>query len=56
MPEFFEGRVFTPQEEQQRLMAHANYALGAIVWGSENAYYGFAKEGRQALEYLGNLL
>ena len=50
------GRSFTSQEEQQRLVAHANYALSAIVWGSENAYYGFAKEGRQALIHLGDLL
>jgi len=43
------GRSFTPAEEQQRMVGHVQYAVGAIVWGSENAYYGFAEEGRQAL-------
>lgn len=51
---FFEGygRVFTPEEEQQRLVGHVLYALGAIVWGKENEYNGFAREGRQALRQL----
>ena len=51
---FFEGygRSFTPREEQQRLVAQALYALGAIVWGMENAYYSFAREGRRALQTL----
>ena len=55
---FFDGygHSFTPEEEQQRLVAHVQYALGAIVWGHENAYYGFAAEGRQALKRLGELL
>jgi Ser/Thr protein kinase RdoA (MazF antagonist) len=55
---FFEGygRTFTPEEEQQRLVAHAQYALSAIVWGRENSYHGFAEEGRQALRRLGELL
>ncbi len=55
---FFEGygRVFTLEEERQRLVAHVQYALGAIVWGHENAYYGFAAEGRQALNRLGELV
>ena len=32
---FFDGygRSFTPQEEQQCLVAYAQYALNAIVWG-----------------------
>lgn len=55
---FFEGygRSLTPQEEGQRLFAHALYALSAIVWGNENAYYVFAAEGRQALKHLAELL
>jgi Phosphotransferase enzyme family len=55
---FFEayGRAFTPEEEQQRLVGHTLYALGALVWGQESAYYGFAAEGRQALRRLGELL
>ena len=55
---FFDGygHSFTPEEEQQRLVAHVQYALGAIVWGQESAYYGFAEEGRQALKRLGELL
>jgi len=50
------GRPFTPAEEQQRLVAHVQYALDAIVWGSDNAYHGFAEDGRRALEHLGKLL
>jgi Ser/Thr protein kinase RdoA (MazF antagonist) len=50
------GQPFTPAQEQQRLVAHVQYALTAIVWGRENAYYGFAEEGRQALEHLGPAL
>jgi aminoglycoside phosphotransferase (APT) family kinase protein len=55
---FFEGygRSFTPEEEQQRLVGHVQYGLGAIVWGEENAYHGFAEEGRRALRHLGELL
>jgi Ser/Thr protein kinase RdoA (MazF antagonist) len=55
---FFEGygRAFTPQEEQQRLVSHAQFALSAVVWGLESAYYGFAAEGHQALKRLGELL
>lgn len=51
---FFEGygRSFTPKEEQQRLVAHVQYALSAIVWGEESSYHGFAEEGRQALKRL----
>lgn len=55
---FFDGygRSFSPEEEQQRLVAHVQYALDAIVWGNDNAYHGFAADGRQALEHLGTLL
>lgn len=50
------GRPFTPREEQQCLVARVQYALSAIVWGTENAYLGFAAEGRAALRRLGALL
>jgi aminoglycoside phosphotransferase (APT) family kinase protein len=52
---FFDGygRSFTPAEERQHWIAHVQYALGAVVWGMENAYFVYAQEGRQALEYLG---
>jgi len=54
---FFDGygRSFTPAEEQQRLVAHVQYALTAVVWGSDNSHHGFAEEGRQALKNLGEL-
>lgn len=49
---FFEGygRSFTLIEQQQRLAALVLYALGAVVWGEENDYHGFAGGGRRALE------
>lgn len=52
---FFDGygRRSTPAEEQQRRASLALYALGAVVWGGENDYHGFAAEGRRALEVLG---
>jgi Ser/Thr protein kinase RdoA (MazF antagonist) len=52
---FFEGygRRFTSQEMQQLRVARAEYALSAILWGHENAFYGFEAEGRQALAKLG---
>ena len=50
------GRSFTAAEEQQRLVAHAQYALSAIVWGQESAFYGFKAEGQQALRRLAPLL
>jgi aminoglycoside phosphotransferase (APT) family kinase protein len=49
------GRSLTPVEEQQCLVARAQYALGAITWGMEAAYYGFVAEGRQALKHLARL-
>jgi Ser/Thr protein kinase RdoA (MazF antagonist) len=54
---FFEGydRSLTPAEEQQLLVAHAEYALSAIVWGHENAFYGFEQEGRDSLAHLATL-
>lgn len=55
---FFDGygRSLTPKEEQQRLVAQAQYSLSAIIWGCEHAYLGFAEEGRQALRHLATLL
>ncbi len=55
---FFEGygRPLTAEEEQQRLVAHTQYALGAIVWGCGYSFHGFAEEGRQALRHLADLL
>jgi aminoglycoside phosphotransferase len=51
---FFEGygRPLTPVEEQQLLVARAEYALGAILWGRDHAFYGFEQEGRDALAHL----
>ena len=55
---FFDGygRCLTPAEEQQRFVAHVQYALSAIVWGCEHAFYGFAAEGRQAFKHLARLM
>ena len=50
------GRTFTPAEQQQQLVAHAEYALSAILWGRDNAFYGFEREGREALAHLATLL
>ncbi|MFZ1754242.1 MAG: aminoglycoside phosphotransferase family protein, partial [Caldilineaceae bacterium] len=46
------GRAFTPAEESQRLVCHVLYSLAAVVWGQENAYFGFAAKGRRALARL----
>lgn len=55
---FFEGygRRLTPAEEEQRLVAYAQYALSAIIWGMEASYFGFVEEGRLALKRLAGLL
>ena len=47
---FFDGygRALTPAEEEQRLVCHVQYALGAVGWGMEISYLGFAAEGRRA--------
>ncbi len=50
------GRSFTPIEEQQLLVAHAEYALGAVVWGRDFAFYGFEQEGHESLAHLVHLL
>ena len=55
---FFDGygRPLTPREEEQCLVGHALYALGAVVWGHEHEYLDYAGDGRNALEHLGRLL
>ena len=55
---FFDGYgcSLTAIEEQQLLVAHAEYALSAILWGRDNAFYGFEREGREALVHLAPLL
>jgi len=50
------GRALTPTEEQQLLVARAEYALGAILWGHDHAFYGFEQEGREALAHLATIL
>jgi hypothetical protein len=50
------GRSLTPVEEEQCLVARAQYALGAITWGMEVSYLGFVAEGRAALRYLAELI
>ncbi len=50
------GRPLTHREEQQCLVARAQYALSAITWGMEHSYLGFVAEGRQALKHLAKLL
>jgi aminoglycoside phosphotransferase len=50
------GRALTPIEEQQLLVARADYALGAILWGRDHAFHGFEREGHAALAHLGPLL
>lgn len=55
---FFEGygHSFTSSEEQQLLVAHTEYAVSAILWGRDNAFYGFEQEGRESLTHLASLL
>ncbi|NLA58014.1 MAG: aminoglycoside phosphotransferase family protein [Firmicutes bacterium] len=55
---FFEGygRPLTPAEEAQSLVLRTQYALAAVVWGRENSFFGFEKEGHEALRYLADLL
>jgi len=54
---FFEGygRSLTLAEQEQCLVTRTLYALGAVVWGNEYAFYGFEAEGRQALEHIAGL-
>ena len=55
---FFDGygRSLTPREEQQLLVARTQYAVGAINWGREHSYHGFADEGRRALRHVAEML
>lgn len=55
---FFDGygRPLTSVEALQCLILRSQYALGAIVWGHENEFYGFEKEGREALRYMACLI
>jgi aminoglycoside phosphotransferase len=50
------GRPFTAAEEAQLLVTRAAYALSAILWGRDHAFYGFAREGHVALAHLSALL
>jgi Ser/Thr protein kinase RdoA (MazF antagonist) len=54
----FEGyaRPLTLREREQCLVAHAQYALSAITWGTVGSYHGFVAEGRRALAHLAPLL
>jgi Ser/Thr protein kinase RdoA (MazF antagonist) len=58
MDAFFEGygQPLNPAEEQQLFVARAAYALSAILWGRDYEFYGFEREGHEALTYLRNLL
>jgi Ser/Thr protein kinase RdoA (MazF antagonist) len=51
MDAFFEGygQHRSATEEQQYLVCLVRYGLSAIVWGMDNDYFGFAREGREAL-------
>jgi aminoglycoside phosphotransferase len=46
------GRSFSRTTELQLLVARAEYALDAILWGHDFAFYGFEQEGREALSHL----
>jgi Ser/Thr protein kinase RdoA (MazF antagonist) len=50
------GRPLSPQEQEQLLVARAEYALGAILWGRDVGYHGFEREGRDALRHLASSL
>jgi aminoglycoside phosphotransferase (APT) family kinase protein len=50
------ARLLALPDARQLLAGRALYALGAIVWGSENDYHGFAAEGRKALRRVDELL
>ncbi len=58
MEAFYEGynHPFSLAWEQQLLVAHAEYALGAILWGHEFAFYIYEQEGRESLTHLAPLL
>lgn len=50
------GRPLTPREEEQCLVARTRYALSAITWGRQAAFYGFEAEGRRAIAHIGDLV
>jgi Ser/Thr protein kinase RdoA (MazF antagonist) len=41
--------------QQQLWVSQVLYALTAVVWGSENEYFGYAGDGRKALNVLGGM-
>lgn len=47
------GGTRTARHQQQLMVMRVHYALSAITWGCEHSYFGFADEGRQAIEHLG---
>lgn len=55
---FFAGYspLATVEAKQQRLVSLVAYGLGAIVWGNANEYFGFAREGHEALACLASEL
>ena len=61
-PDLFEaflegyGIVRTPRFEQQLIVAHAQFALAAILWGHDSSFFGFGREGREALARLATLV
>jgi len=54
MDAFFVGYGLrrSDKQELQYLVCLVRYGLSAIVWGMENNYLGFAREGREALAQL----
>ncbi len=46
------GHPVTPAEARRILVKRCEYALGAIVWGRRNRYFGFEREGRACLAHL----
>lgn len=50
------GRPLSPTTRKQLLVGHTEYALNAILWGHENRFYGFEREGHESLAHLIKLL
>lgn len=46
------GRALSAREARQLRVARVEYALGAILWGRDHEFFGFEREGREALAYL----
>ncbi len=53
---FFDGYSLPPPDAQQLLVARAEYALSAIIWGHENQFWGFEREGHDSLDHIAGLL